>query len=138
MNKDFIPQFQIPEKGGDNTGFLSTLFGKDSDFQPIMARAEELSKTQERKVSLFEKGLEHNLRAADTIDDAVRKVVKVALAAEFGISLVKAKGANNMVETIMRGIMGDPLLRKQALLIIDRYTGSSPKPTVAQGNAKKH
>lgn len=138
MNKDFIPQFQIPEKGGDNTSFLSMLFGKDSDFQPIMARAEELTKTQERKVSLFEKGLEHNLRATDTIDDAVRKVVKVALAAEFGISLVKAKGANNMVETIVRGIMGDPLLRKQALLIIDRYTGTFPKPTVAQGSTKKH
>jgi hypothetical protein len=136
MEKNFRSQFDVPQEG-PKSGFLSTLFGKGSEFQPIMAEAEELSLKEERKVSLFERGLEQNLTATDTIDEAMKKVVKTALAAEFGPSLVKSKGASAMIETIMRGIMGDPLLRKQALVIIDRFTGSSPKKRVQVSTKKK-
>ena len=57
----------------------------------------------------------------DTIEQAITKIVKMALAAEFGATLVASKGAKGMVETIARGIMGDAQLRKQALIIIDRF-----------------
>ena len=45
----------------------------------------------------------------------------MALASEFGAALVKSRGAEAMVETIVRGIMSDNTLRKQALFIIDRF-----------------
>jgi len=45
----------------------------------------------------------------------------MALAAEFGPSLVASRGARQMVETIARGILNDAELRKQALIIIDRF-----------------
>ena len=49
------------------------------------------------------------------------KIVKMALAAEFGPSIVAAQGARPMIETITKGIMNDSELRKQALLIIERF-----------------
>ena len=55
------------------------------------------------------------------IDQAITKIVRMALAAEFGPSLVKSKGADRMVKTISAGIMSDPDLRKQALFILDRF-----------------
>lgn len=83
---------------------------------------EKLSKKELGKLELFEKGLENELRKDDTIEQAVTKMVKMALAAEFGPSLVAAKGARPMIETITRAIMSDARLRKQALIIIDRLT----------------
>ena len=80
----------------------------------------DLSKEEVSKLELFEKGLANELRKDDTIAQAVTKIVKMALAAEFGPSLVTAGGAVRMVETITRAIMSDPQLRKQALIIVDR------------------
>jgi hypothetical protein len=81
---------------------------------------EKLDKREINKLELFEKGLQQTLCQDDTIEQAVTKMVKLALAAEFGPSLVAAKGAKPMVATITRTILGDAQLRKQALLIIDR------------------
>ena len=77
-------------------------------------------KKELKKLELFEKGLENELSKDDTIEQAVTKIVRMALAAEFGASLVAARGAGPMVETITRAIMCDPQLRKMALIIVDR------------------
>lgn len=92
--------------------FLPLILGKDPD--------EKLTKKDLAKLELFEKGLQNEISKEDTIDCAVTKMVKMALAAEFGASLVAAQGAKGMVETITRAIMADPQLKKQALIIIDR------------------
>jgi hypothetical protein len=81
----------------------------------------KLEKKEIEKLELFEKGLANELKKEDTIEQAITKIVKMALAAEFGPSLVAAKGARAMVETITRGILGDSELRKQALIIVDRF-----------------
>ena len=93
--------------------FLPIILGKEI--------GEELEEQDLEKLELFEKGLENELEKEDTIEQAITKIVKMALAAEFGPSLVAAKGARGMIETITRGIMSDPELRKQALIIIDRF-----------------
>ena len=82
---------------------------------------EELEESDLEKLALFEKGLANELDKEDTIEQAITKIVKMALAAEFGPSLVAASGAKKMVETITRGITSDAELRKQALIIIDRF-----------------
>jgi len=82
---------------------------------------EELEEKELSKLELFEKGLEGELSKEDTILQAVTKIVKMALAAEFGLSLVAAKGAQKMMVTITSAIMADPQLRKQALIIVDRF-----------------
>ncbi len=83
---------------------------------------EDLSKQDAAKLELFEKGLKNEISRNDTIEMAVTKMVKMALAAEFGPSLVKAQGAGQMVVSITRAIMNDPKLRKQALIILDRLS----------------
>lgn len=93
--------------------FLPLILGKSFD--------EELNPQELDKVAFFEKGLESELKKNDTIEQALTKIVKMALAAEFGPSLVAAKGAAPMVTKITGAIMSDPLLRKQALLIVDRF-----------------
>ena len=93
--------------------FLPIILGKDV--------GEELEEEDLQKLELFEKGLANELKKEDTIEQALTKIVKMALAAEFGPSLVAAQGAKAMVETITRGISSDPTLRKQALIIIDRF-----------------
>lgn len=82
----------------------------------------ELVNEEVNKLELFEKGLKNGIKKSDTIEAAVAKMVKLALAAEFGPSLVKAQGAEPMVSTITRAIMSDVKLRKQALIIIDRLS----------------
>ncbi len=82
----------------------------------------DLSKQDAAKLDLFEKGLKNEISRNDTIELAVTKMVKMALAAEFGPSLVKAQGASQMVGTITRAIMNDAKLRKQALIILDRLS----------------
>ena len=74
-----------------------------------------------KKLELFEKGLAREIKTGDTIEAAITKMVRMALAAEFGASLVAAKGARPMVESITQAIMGDAKLRKQALVIIGRF-----------------
>ncbi len=103
-------EVQIPD-----TRWMSLIFGPEA---PLRERLEE---EEERKIEVFEAGLAKEINAADTIDQAFTKVVKMALAAEFGPSFVKAKGAKGMIDTIVRGITGDMELRKQALMIIDRF-----------------
>ncbi len=84
----------------------------------------ELKEQDVAKLALFEKGLANEIDSEDTIDQAITKIVKMALAAEFGASLVAAQGAQKMVLTIVNGIMRDPELRKQALIIVDRFAKS--------------
>ncbi len=93
--------------------FLPVILGKEF--------AEELEEEDIEKLELFEKGLANELKKEDTIEQAITKIVKMALTAEFGPSLVVAKGARDMVQTITRGIVNDPELRKQALIIVDRF-----------------
>ena len=81
-----------------------------------------LDEQELKKLGLFEKGLAKEIKSSDTIEQAVTKMVRMALAAEFGPSLVTAQGARPMVETIARAILVDPQLKKQALIIIDRFT----------------
>ena len=92
--------------------FLPLIMGKD---------LAELEKEDLSKIELFEKGLENELSREDSIDEAVTKIVKMALVAEFGAGLVASKGAGNMVKSIVTGIMSETTLRKQALVIVDRY-----------------
>jgi hypothetical protein len=96
--------------GGD---ILPLLFGREMDDAP--------DKKELKKLELFEKGLAKEIKAGDTIEAAITKMVRMALAAEFGASLVTAKGARPMVESITRAIMHDAQLRKQALVIIGRF-----------------
>lgn len=93
--------------------FLPLILGKEL--------GEELEEKEVQKLELFEKGLANELKKNDTIEQAITKIVKMALAAEFGATLVAAKGAKDMITTITRGIMSDAQLRKQALIIIDRF-----------------
>ena len=94
--------------------FLPVILGKEL--------ADDLEDKELEKIDLFEKGLAQELKKDDSIGQAIQKIVKMALAAEFGPSLVAAKGAQGMIDTITRGIMGDAELRKQALVIVDRFT----------------
>ncbi len=93
--------------------FLPLILGKEL--------GDELEEKEIEKLELFEKGLANELKKNDTIEQAVTKIVKMALAAEFGATLVAAKGAKDMITTITRGIMSDAQLRKQALIIVDRF-----------------
>lgn len=93
------------------------------DILPLILGQEledDLSAKEINKLELFEKGLKNEIKKDDSIELAVTKMVKMALGAEFGPSLVKAQGASQMVGTITRAIMSDAKLRKQALIIIDR------------------
>ncbi|MFC1510996.1 hypothetical protein ACFL5U_01225 [Candidatus Margulisiibacteriota bacterium] len=96
--------------------FLPIILGKEI--------GEKLEDDDLEKIELFEKGLAKELKKEDSIEVAVTKIVKMALAAEFGPSLVAASGARPMIETITRGIMSDAELRKQALIIVDRFANA--------------
>ena len=94
--------------------FLPVILGKSLD--------EDLHEKELSKLELFEKGLANELKKKDTIEQAITKIVKMAIAAEFGASIVAANGARNMINVITHGILEDPDLRKQALIIVDRFT----------------
>ena len=79
------------------------------------------SKKKAGNLDLFEKGLAAEIVKTDTIEMAVRKIVRMALCAEFGAAAIKSKNAEHMVQTIVRGILSDPELRKQALIIMDQF-----------------
>jgi len=104
------PREEAPDKR-----WMSLIFG------PQATLRRELEEGDEQKIEIFEAGLSKEINAADTIETAFTKIVRMALACEFGGSFVRSKGAKGMIDTIVRGIMGDSELRRQALLIIDRY-----------------
>ncbi len=68
--------------------------------------------------------MSNELKKEDTIEQAITKIVRMAVAAEFGASLVVSQGAKEMINTIARGILQDSELRKQALLIVDRFANA--------------
>jgi len=109
------------------TQIRKTEWSPTKDFLPLILGkepGEELTKKENDKLELFEKGLARELNKKDSIEEAIGKMVKMALAAEFGPSLVKAVGAKRMIETITASIMTDPKLRKQALIIVDKFTNA--------------
>lgn len=107
---------QVPgETPQQDNNWLSLLFNQEGVLE------KEVSEKQKERVALFEKGLGMQLRKTDTIDMALQSMVKVALAAEFGPSFLHQNGAKKMIQTICQGITTDPELRRQALVIIDRY-----------------
>jgi hypothetical protein len=76
------------------------------------------------KIEAFEKRLGQSMLTSDSISEAVEKVVEAALVSEFGIEITSGKQFKNMAKTISCGIMGDSELRRQALIIIDRFSKS--------------
>ena len=106
------------------TNLRSQDWAPTKEFLPLILGKEVSEKLEDKdleKLELFEKGLGNELSKEDTIDEAITKIVKMALAAEFGPTIVAAGGARQMIETITRGILQDPELRKQALIIMDRF-----------------
>jgi len=116
MLREDLNQRQAKNDRALTPRWMSLIFGSDAPLK------EPLGKEEEKKIELFEKGLASELSGSDTIDQSFRKIVRMALAAEFGPSFVKARGAKSMIDTIVRGITGDSELRKQALLIVDRFS----------------
>src|SRR3989338_1240636 len=106
------PKGKTPEQ---DANWMALLFGQGA------LQEKEVTDKQKDKIALFEKGLSMQLKKTDTIDNAMQSMVKVALAAEFGPSFLHQKGAKPMVQTICQGILSDPELRSQAMIIIDRY-----------------
>lgn len=102
-------------------GFLSTLFSKAAPMAEWTEWAELAEEKEKSKIEMFQAGIAQELKPEDTIETAVGKVVKVALASEFGVSFARSKSTEPMISVIVRGIMGDSTLRKQALVLIDRY-----------------
>ncbi len=75
----------------------------------------------EEKIEAFEKMLSELLKLSDTIPEAINKMVKAALACEFGKNILDDKKSAIMVKSISGSIMADSELRRQALLVIDRF-----------------
>lgn len=90
-------------------------------FLPLLAELDTEIDADLEKIALFEKGLSKELKASDSLDKTVGKMVKMALAAEFGASFCKAKGCDTMIDKITEMMQADPQLRRQSLLIIDRF-----------------
>ncbi|MFC1496414.1 hypothetical protein ACFL52_03260 [Candidatus Margulisiibacteriota bacterium] len=94
---------------------------KSGNILPFLFSSEKVKGAASSKLDLFESGLEKELKKDDTIEIAIRKIVKMALISEFGAKLLTAKESKAMIDTITYGIMHDTELRRQALLIIDRF-----------------
>ncbi|NQU17580.1 MAG: hypothetical protein HQ564_05885 [Candidatus Saganbacteria bacterium] len=88
---------------------------------PFLFTNEKVKDKESSKLDVFEKGLENEICKADTVEMAVEKMVKMALLAEFGAGLLTSTGSRGMIDTITYGILHDEELRKQSLLIIDRF-----------------
>lgn len=129
-DKNIQPIRPEGEGSQDQSQMFSILFGQQAS--PM------LSDEQQIKVDAFEKGLTQELHPSDSIDEAVTKMVRMALAIEFGAVLTRAKGAKKMIETIASGIMQDPTLRKQSLLIMDRYAGAELRKTPGAESSEIH
>ena len=76
------------------------------------------------KIDAFEKKLGTSMLTSDSISEAIEKVVAAALESEFGQDVASGKHFKNMIKTISCGIMGDGELRRQALIVIDRFAKS--------------
>lgn len=94
---------------------------KSKEFLPFLFTAEKIKAREASKLDIFEKGLSNEIKKSDTIEIAIKRIVKMALAAEFGTGLLTSSHAKSMIDTITYGIMHDDELRKQALLIIDKF-----------------
>ena len=103
--------------------FLSIVLDKNVQKQRLEAK-------DRSKLELFERGLANELATSDTIDKSVEKIVKMALACEFGAELVMKPGAQKMISVISRGILSDRELRRSALIIADRFSSSEKKQVV--------
>jgi len=120
---------QVKEKKEMDPRFLSVIF--DKDFRKQRLEERELS-----KIALFEKGLAGEISTADTIECTVEKIVKMALTCEFGAGLVAKTGAKKMVSVISRGILSDSELRRNALIIADRFaTGKTSRVVKLRGKS---
>lgn len=110
--------------------FLSVIFDKGKT-------KEQLKEKERSKIDLFEKGLANELSTSDTIEQAVGKIVKMALACEFGTSLLTKSGSKAMIGTISRGILSDRELRRSALIIADRFATSKKSRMVKLRGKRK-
>jgi len=104
-----------------NTSLREQEWTPRRELLPYLLGKRKVKKSETTKLDLFEAGLAAEINKGDTIQNAMTKMVRMALAAEFGPSLVKSKGAEHMVETIVAGILSDTELRRQALVIVDRF-----------------
>ena len=106
----------------------------DSKFLSIVldknVQKQNLDEKDRSKLELFESGLANELSTSDTMDRSVEKIVKMALACEFGAELVTNPGAARMISVISRGILSDRELRRSALIIADRFSSSEKKQVV--------
>lgn len=129
MNNKNLSQ-QKSQNWSPNSKLLPFMF----DTEPELLKLEEEEKT---RVEQFEKKLAGELKSTDTIEEAINKMVKAALGVEFGEKLMKEKAAYDMINTITHGILADPQLRRQALIIVDRYTGvNQPKEIIREKSNK--
>jgi hypothetical protein len=119
---------KVVEKASDPS-ILPVIFGNVSK--------KKVSEKEKSKLEMFEKGLGNELSSSDTIEQSVEKIVKMALAAEFGATLVTKPGAKNMINTISRGIMSDSQLRRSALIIADKFSTSGKTKIVSLRGRKK-
>jgi len=113
----------------------------DSTFLPFMFNNKDslstLGSEETEKIEQFEQKLAKGILGSDSVNSAIKKMVEAALSVEFGEKLMSDKGAVNMVNTICHGIMGDTTLRKQALIIIDKLTGTPNKVDLINEKGKK-
>ena len=130
MDDKNLQPLRPDEQPSQNTEMFSVLFGQEPSVQA--------SEEQRQRLDSFEKGLTQELNPSDSIDEAVTKMVRMALAVEFGAALTRAKGAKKMIETIAAGILQDSTLRKQSLLIMDRYAGEGLKPSSSPASPEIH
>ena len=122
---------QIKEKATKTESFLPVIFDKN------LAK-KTLKEKEKSKLQVFEAGLATELKTSDTISESVEKMVKMALASEFGAGLVMKTGAKKMIATISRGIMGDSGLRRSALIIADRFASEKKsKPVVLRSKKQR-
>lgn len=102
---------------------------QDKNFQQVTTSGRKESREPallfgikgEEKIEAFEKMLSELLKLSDTIPEAMNMMVKAALACEFGNSILDDKKSAIMVKSISGSIMADGELRRQALLVIDRF-----------------
>ncbi len=80
-----------------------------------------LGSTDEKKIEAFEQMLSEIISFSDTIPEAINKMVKSALVCEFGKEILSGKKSEMMIKSISDTIMADAELRKQALLVIDKF-----------------
>jgi len=105
-----------------NTRLREHEWEKERRYLPFLTGTEGVKQPKKTaNLDLFEKGLAAEIKKTDTIEAAVTKIVRMALCAEFGAGATRGKNAEQMVSTIVRGIMSDPELRKQALIIVDQF-----------------